>query len=50
MTMSAMRRTVLNECARAIVRSLLVAAALVTPAAANVITDWDAKGVGLAAP
>jgi PAP2 superfamily len=40
----------LHERACAIVRSVLVATALVTPAAANVITDWDAKGVPLAAP
>jgi hypothetical protein len=40
----------LHERACAIVRGVLVAAALVTPAAANVITDWDAIGVPLAAP
>lgn len=39
----------LPERACAIIRGVLVAAALVTPAAANVITDWDAIGVPLAA-
>ena len=54
MTRSVTRRIVLSLSLRGrpctIARRLLVAAAMVTPAAANVITDWDAKGVGLAAP
>ena len=40
----------LDERTCAIAGSVLVAAALVTPAAANVITDWDATGVALAGP
>jgi hypothetical protein len=40
----------LHKRAGAVACGLFVAAALVTPAVANVITDWDAKGVALAAP
>jgi PAP2 superfamily len=40
----------LDERTCAIAGSVLVAAALVTPAAANVITDWDVTGVALAGP